>query len=190
MEGGVPGVRRAPSDAEEGAGESRMAVEIERKFLLRDEGWRRDVSRSVAMRQGYLAAPPAARCTVRVRIGGGHAFLTVKSVATAIRRDEYEYAIPPGDAARMLATLAGDVIEKRRHFVEVHGHVFEIDEFAGANRGLVVAELELAAPDSDHPRPPWLGADVSALARYYNLNLATHPYSQWTAAERDADDAG
>ena len=123
-----------------------MAVEIERKFLLRDEGWRRDVSRSVAMRQGYLAAPPAARCTVRVRIGGGHAFLTVKSVATAIRRDEYEYAIPPGDAARMLATLAGDVIEKRRHFVEVHGHVFEIDEFAGANRGLVVAELELAAP--------------------------------------------
>jgi adenylate cyclase len=167
-----------------------MAVEIERKFLVVGDAWRGNVSRSEALQQGYLAGPPAARCSVRVRIAGDEAFLNIKSATPGIVRDEYEYPLPPTDARRMLATLAGAVVEKRRHLVEVDGQVFEIDEFGGANSGLIVAEIELDAIDAAFPRPAWLGREVSHLVRYYNLHLATHPYARWSEAERDAEDAG
>jgi len=166
-----------------------MATEIERKFLVDGAAWREGVSRSEPMRQGYLAGPPAARCSVRVRIEGEHAFLNIKSATAGVQRDEYEYAVPVDDARRMLATLAGDLVEKVRHHVVVDGHLFEIDEFGGANTGLVVAEIELDAVDAPFPRPPWLGREVSHLARYYNLHLATHPYARWSEAERNADGA-
>ena len=166
-----------------------MATEIERKFLVDGAAWREGVSRSEPMRQGYLAGPPAARCSVRVRIEGEQAFLNIKSAAAGVQRDEYEYAVPVDDARRMLATLAGDLVEKVRHHVVVDGYLFEIDEFGGANTGLVVAEIELDAVDAPFPRPPWLGREVSHLARYYNLHLATHPYARWSEAERNADDA-
>jgi adenylate cyclase len=166
-----------------------MAIEIERKFLVVGDAWRAAVARSEPMQQGYLAGPPAARCSVRVRIAGTEAFLNIKSATPGVVRDEYEYPLPLDDARRMLATLAGNVVEKRRHHVEVDGHVFEVDEFGGENAGLVVAELELPAADAAFPRPAWLGAEVSHLARYYNLNLAVHPYARWSAAERNADDA-
>jgi adenylate cyclase len=167
-----------------------MAVEIERKFLLESDAWRAAVARSEEMVQGYLAGPPGARCSVRVRIVAERAVLNIKSLASGIARDEYEYPIPPGDARQMLATLAGDIVEKQRHHVEVDGHWFEIDEFAGANAGLIVAELELDRVDAVFPRPSWLGREVSNLARYYNLTLAERPYSQWSEAERSGIDAG
>ena len=166
-----------------------MAIEIERKFLLESDAWRAQVSRSEAMVQGYLAGPPAARCSVRVRIAGEHAFLNIKSIASGITRDEYEYAIPRADAQRQLDTLAGDIVGKRRHYVDIDGFLFEIDEFDGANAGLIVAEIELDDADAAFPRPAWLGREVSSLARYYNLNLSAHPYSQWSEAERAATDA-
>jgi adenylate cyclase len=168
---------------------SRMKLEIERKFLVLGDAWRSAAARSETMQQGYLAGPPAARCSVRVRVAGEQAFLNIKAATPGIARDEYEYAIALADAQRMLATLAGDVVEKRRHYVDVDGHLFEVDEFAGSNQGLLVAEIELDRADQAFPRPAWLGAEVSALARYYNLNLATHPYSRWSLAERNADDA-
>ena len=166
-----------------------MAVEIERKFLVEGDDWRTGAVRNIDMVQGYLAGPPAARCSVRVRLAGGQAFLNIKSLACGIARDEYEYPLPPEDARRMLDTLAGDVVAKLRHHVVVDGHLFEVDEFAGANAGLVVAEIELESVDAGFPRPPWLGREVSRLDRYYNLNLAVRPYSQWSASERAADDA-
>ena len=166
-----------------------MSVEIERKFLVEGDAWRTAAGRSMQMVQGYLAGPPAARCSVRVRLAGTQAFLNIKSLARGIVRDEYEYPLPPPDARRMLDTLAGDVVEKLRHHVVVDGHLFEIDEFGGANAGLVVAEIELASVDAAFPRPDWLGLEVSHLDRYYNLNLAVRPYSQWSAAERAAADA-
>lgn len=166
-----------------------MIVEIERKFLVDGDDWRAEAVRSIEMVQGYLAGPPAARCSVRVRLADGLAFLNIKSLASGIARDEYEYPLPPADARRMLDTLAGDVIEKLRHHVVVDGCLFEVDEFGGANAGLVVAEIELASADAAFPRPRWLGREVSHLGRYYNLNLATRPYSQWSAGERAADDA-
>lgn len=166
-----------------------MAVEIERKFLVVGDAWRTASVRSIDMVQGYLAGPPACRCSVRVRLAGGKAFLNIKSLASGIVRDEYEYPLPEADARRMLATLAGDVVAKLRHHVAVEGCLFEIDEFAGANSGLVVAEVELDSVAAGFPRPAWLGREVSHLDRYYNQNLAVRPYSQWNAAERAADDA-
>ncbi|MFI4970822.1 MAG: CYTH domain-containing protein [Lysobacterales bacterium] len=166
-----------------------MPIEIERKFLVVGEAWRAQVSRSEMMVQGYLAGPPAARCSVRVRVAGAQAFLNIKAATPGIARDEYEYAVPLDDARRMLATLAGVVVEKRRHYVGIDGHVFEVDEFGAANHGLIVAELELDAVDAPFPRPAWLGREVSDLARYYNLNLAAHPYTHWDSAQRNAEDA-
>jgi adenylate cyclase len=166
-----------------------MAVEIERKFLVADDAWRTAVSHSTTMAQGYLAGPPAARCSVRVRVAGGDAWLSVKSLADGVTRDEYEYPIPPDHAHRMLATLAGDIVAKRCHHVAVGTHLFEIDEFEGANHGLLVAEIELDAVDEAFPRPDWLGPEVSHLARYYNMNLATRPYRDWNETERNAPDA-
>lgn len=163
-----------------------MPKEIERKFLVASDAWRSAVSRSEKMAQAYLAGPPAARCSVRVRIAGDTAFLNIKSVAHGIERDEYEYAIPRADAERMLETIAGARVEKIRHHVDVAGHLFEVDEFGGDNAGLIVAEIELDRADAEFPRPQWLGAEVSHLPRYYNINLATHPYARWNDEERDA----
>ncbi|HEY6984852.1 MAG TPA: CYTH domain-containing protein [Rhodanobacteraceae bacterium] len=164
-----------------------MPVEIERKFLVVGDAWRREILRSRRMAQGYLAGPPSSRCSVRVRTAGEEAWLNIKSATTGVERDEYEYAIPLEDAERLLATLAGERVEKIRHEVELDGHLFEIDEFLGENAGLVVAEIELAHVDETFPHPAWLGHEVSDLARYYNLNLATHPYSRWSAEERSPE---
>lgn len=166
-----------------------MGIEIERKFLVVGDAWRAAATRSEAMVQGYLAGPPSARCSVRVRIAGERAWLNIKSAQPGVQRDEYEYAIPVAEARRQLETLAADVVEKVRHYVEVEGYVFEVDEFGGDNAGLVVAELELVRVDAPYPRPAWLGREVSDLVRYYNLNLSAHPYSRWSDAERRADDA-
>jgi adenylate cyclase len=163
--------------------EGRMPVEIERKFLVASDAWRSAVTRSEHMAQGYLAGPPASSCSVRVRIAGRLAHLNIKSATLGVERDEYEYEIPLADAERLLATLAGRRVEKTRHYVQIGEHVFEVDEFAGDNAGLVVAEVELDRADEAFPRPAWLGREVTDIARYYNLNLATHPFSRWSADE-------
>ena len=161
-----------------------MPIEIERKFLVVGDAWRHEVSRSEHMAQGYLAGPPATRCSVRVRVVEGAAHLNIKSATLGVQRDEYEYPIPPADAQRMLETLAGERVAKIRHHVRIGDHLFEVDEFLGENAGLVVAEIELAHADAGFPRPEWLGREVTDLARFYNQNLATHPYSRWSADER------
>ena len=166
-----------------------MGVEIERKFLLASDAWRAQVSRSQRLVQGYLVSAAAvtsgaARSSVRVRIGGEQAWLNIKSSNLGAARDEYEYEVPLADAEAMLARLCDGVVEKIRHYVAHANHEFEIDEFFGANDGLVVAELELDAVDEAYERPDWLGAEITHLPRYYNLNLIAHPYSAWTAAER------
>ena len=171
-----------------------MAIEIERKFLLAKDGWRAAVERSEPIAQGYLVGARALReghahASVRVRLAGERAWLNIKAARLGIERAEFEYPIPLDDARILLATLCDGVLEKTRHYVQVDGTLFEIDEFAGDNRGLVVAEVELPAVDAPFPRPPWLGREVSTLAHYYNVNLITHPYRQWSPAEHTAGDA-
>ena len=171
-----------------------MAIEIERKFLLANDGWRAGIERSEPIAQGYLVGAQAlrdgtARASVRARLAGDQAWLNIKAARLGIERAEFEYPIPVDDAKDLLATLCDGVLEKTRHHVRVDGVLFEVDEFAGDNHGLVVAEVELPAVDAPFPRPAWLGREVSTLARYYNVNLIAHPYRQWSPAERAAEDA-
>lgn len=155
-----------------------MAIEIERKFLVRNDSWRRHADAGSRYRQGYLSSDP--QCSVRVRVAGEHAWLSVKSVTSAIRRLEYEYPIPLPDAVELLENMcSGPQVEKTRFHVEHAGHVWEVDVFAGANSGLVVAEIELTDEQEAFATPDWLGAEVSHEPRYYNMNLAQLPFSQW-----------
>jgi adenylate cyclase len=155
-----------------------MAQEIERKFLVANDGWRGQVTASERYRQGYLSN--GGRCSIRVRLAGERAWLNLKSATLDIVRTEYEYAIPVTDAEEMLDRLcSGLLIEKTRHFVSYGGHTWEIDVFEGVNRGLVIAEIELDHRDAGFPLPPWAGAEVSADPRYYNVYLAQTPYTQW-----------
>lgn len=166
-----------------------MGIEIERKFLLADDGWRAVISHGERMTQGYLVGAEAlrmgaARASVRVRVAGDAAWLNIKQAVTGVARAEYDVPLPVAEARELLATLCGGVLEKVRHHVHAGGVEFEIDEFAGANAGLVVAEVELRAVDQPVPRPAWLGREVTDRARYYNVNLIQHPFCDWTEAER------
>lgn len=167
-----------------------MAIEIERKFLVTGQDWRREVARSQRFVQGYLTRPagePAPACSVRVRIGADSAWLNIKAAVRGIERLEFEYPVPRADAEQMLQQFCRGVVEKIRHYVPRAGVMFEIDEFAGANAGLIVAEVELASVDAAFERPDWLGREVSDKLRYYNLHLLDYPYSRWTASERNGD---
>ena len=155
-----------------------MAIEIERKFRLRNDSWRAEVRESTLLRQGYLAN--TGRASVRVRIAGAQGWLSVKAMSACIARAEFEYPIPVAEAEEMLGHLCeGPSIEKWRHLVVHDGSGWEIDEFLGENAGLVVAELELTAEDQRFSRPAWLGPEVSSEERYYNFRLAQHPYRLW-----------
>ena len=154
-----------------------MAVEIERKFLVQGQGWRSSVLQ-LRFTQGYLSRDPAR--TVRVRIEGDEARLTVKGRTQGATRAEFEYQIPVADAQALLTLCDGPLVEKIRHF---HRHddglAWEIDEFFGDNAGLVVAEIELSSETQTFARPAWLGAEVTGDVRYFNSNLAVRPYSSW-----------
>jgi adenylate cyclase len=161
-----------------------MGKEIERKFLVRDDAWLDGVVRRLTMCQGYLAGGP--RASVRVRAAGDEAWLNVKSGGLVAVRQEFEYRIPASDAGEMLDTLCErPLVEKTRHWVPFGGFEWEVDVFHGANDGLIVAELELADTSETFPRPDWLGAEVTHLARFYNVNLVKHPYSAWDEHERE-----
>ena len=151
-------------------------MEIERKFLVANEGWR-GLAPGVRFRQGYLQTRP---CTVRVRTEGERGVLTIKGRAQGFSRDEYEYEIPLADAERMLDTLAQPtIIEKLRHRIPFAGFVWEVDEFFGDNAGLVVAEIELEDEAQTFARPDWIGAEVTGDHRYANSALSAHPFCAW-----------
>ena len=155
-----------------------MAVEIERKFLLKNNDWREQVESSNLIRQGYLA--PLDTSSVRVRIDGDKANINIKSATIGISRLEYEYEIPLVDAEQMLESLCQTPqIHKTRHIVTIGKHKWEIDEFYDDNDGLVVAEIELDDENELFDKPDWLGGEVSDDARYYNVNLIKHPYNRW-----------
>jgi adenylate cyclase len=152
-----------------------MGVEIERKFLVAGDAWRQ--GEGVPYAQGYLNRDPAR--TVRVRIAGERAFLTVKGVSRGATRQEFEYEIPKDDARALLELSDGPVVSKLRYVVAHEGATWEVDEFLGENAGLVVAEIELESEGQDFARPAWLGREVTEDPRYYNSSLAGHPYNRW-----------
>lgn len=161
-----------------------MAQEIERKFLLKDDRWRAQVSRTATMRQGYLASD--ASCSIRVRVTGDAGYLNIKSATLGVARSEFEYAIPVTEARELLDLFCrGRCLDKVRHYISRPPHIWEIDVFEGDNAGLVVAEIELTSVAESFACPEWLGPEVSADPRYYNVCLIDHPYSAWPAASRD-----
>ena len=159
-----------------------MALEIERKFLVQADSWR-GLAPGVLYRQGYLVADGGK--TVRVRVAGDAAFLTIKGTSIGIARSEYEYAIPLVEAGEMLDTLCElPLIEKYRYRIAIADLVWEVDEFRGENAGLIIAEVELRSVDQVINLPDWVGAEVSHDARYFNSNLTKQPFTRWAVAER------
>ncbi len=152
-----------------------MAIEIERKFLVQGDAWR--AAPAVFYSQGYLNRDKAR--TVRVRIAGDEAFLTIKGQSVGASRVEFEYAIPVADARELLALCEQPLIEKYRRKIAYGGFIWEVDEFLGENLGLVVAEIEIPAEDTLFTCPAWVGEEVTSDVRYFNSNLAKHPFSQW-----------
>jgi adenylate cyclase len=157
-----------------------MAKEIERKYLLRHDGWRKEASVSVRMRQGYLNSQGP--CSIRVRIEEDQAYLNIKSATLGISRLEFEYPLPVRDAEQILDELClRPLIEKTRHLVLHAGHRWEIDVFEGENAGLIVAEIELNDPVEAFELPDWVEKEVSHDPRYYNVCLVKDPYKNWGA---------
>ena len=154
-----------------------MPKEIERKFLIANEGWKAGVQRSSFFAQGYLSYDPER--TVRVRETDTQGFLTVKGLTVGLSRDEFEYEIPKAEATALLKMCEHPPIQKRRHFVEHEGHLWEIDIFEGANKGLEVAEIELRSEEEMYVRPEWLGDEVSGDRRYSNSSLSLKPFKNW-----------
>lgn len=154
-----------------------MGKEIERKFLVKGDAWRK-LAKGVKYRQGYLNS--AKERTVRVRTVGDKAFLTIKGVTVGATRAEFEYEIPMKDCDFMLDNLAEKpLIEKERFKIPMDGFVWEIDEFFGDNQGLIVAEIELQSEDQPFPKPDWIGEEVTGDPRYFNSSLIKHPYTAW-----------
>lgn len=155
-----------------------MATEIERKYLVVGD-FKADSERCEEVVQGFLSSVPER--TVRVRKSGGRGYLTIKGKgdASGTTRFEWEREISVEEADALLDLCEPGIIDKTRYFVPVGDSLFEVDEFFGDNAGLVIAEIELAHPDDPVPTPPWLGAEVTGDARYYNASLRAFPYRLW-----------
>lgn len=155
-----------------------MAWEIERKFLVQSDRWRDDADVGITYAQGYLSTHPER--SVRVRIAGDRGYLTIKGKSEGLRRREFNYAIPVDEAWDLLEYLCPPpLIEKTRYRLPLGDVVWEIDEFAGDNEGLIIAEVELNHPEQTLSLPDWLGEEVTHDPRYYNAQLSQIPYCQW-----------
>lgn len=152
-----------------------MPVEIERKFLVSGTDWRQGNGSRYC--QGYLNHDKER--TVRVRLTDKQAFICVKGITRGASRMEFEYEIPAGDAEQLLKLCEGGNIQKIRHTIIHKGLKWEIDEFLGNNKGLVIAEVELESENQFFEKPRWLGKEVTDDPRYFNSNLAANPYNQW-----------
>ncbi|MBF0283550.1 MAG: CYTH domain-containing protein [Magnetococcales bacterium] len=155
-----------------------MATEIERKFLVKGEGWR-ELGNGEMFRQGFLSTTKER--VVRVRVAGEQAWLTIKGATQGVSRAEFEYPIPVQDALVLLNDLCErPLIEKVRYKIPHAGMLWEVDEFMGENQGLVIAEVELQDASQTPALPSWVGDEVSHDPRYFNANLVKNPYANWS----------
>jgi adenylate cyclase len=154
-----------------------MAIEIERKFLVKSDEWKKN-GLSIKVRQCYLSTDP--NKTVRVRIVGGCSYITIKGKTNGISRKEFEYEIPNSDAEALFELCDGPILEKTRYTLYSGTALWwSIDVFHGVNEGLVIAEIELDHEDQGFIIPNWVGEEVSHDPRYYNSNLINNPYTTW-----------
>lgn len=154
-----------------------MGTEIERKFLVVGEAWR-TLAQAMHYRQGYLSS--VRERTVRVRRAGDNGTLTIKGVSVGATRKEYEYEIPPTDADEMIDLLCEKpIIEKNRYTIPVGEVIWEVDEFLGINKGLIMAEVELRSENQPFDKPDWIGEEVTGDPKYFNASLVARPFSTW-----------
>jgi adenylate cyclase len=156
-----------------------MAQEIERKFLVKNEDFKKEAMIKTRIIQGYLSLVPER--TVRVRVKGDKGFITIKGIgnASGASRYEWEKEIPVAEVEELLKICEPGVIDKTRFQVKAGKHIFEIDEFYGDNQGLVVAEVQLAAENEDFIKPTWLGEELTGDHKNYNSNLMKFPFTKW-----------
>ncbi|RTY70502.1 CYTH domain-containing protein [Flavobacterium sp. LS1P28] len=154
-------------------------IEIERKFLVKDDSYKESAFTQNHIAQGYLSSAPAR--TVRVRIKGKKGFLTIKGISntSGLSRFEWEKEISISDAEKLLLLCEKGAIDKTRFEIKVGSHIFEVDEFHGENQGLVVAEIELNSEEEFFEKPAWLDKEVTGDSRYYNSYLSTSPFRNW-----------
>jgi adenylate cyclase len=155
-----------------------MGFEIERKYLVKKDLWEKvKTDESVLLSQGYLSTDPER--TVRIRTSKDKGYVTIKGAVKGISRLEFEYEIPVTEAKEIIEKLTSNAVEKVRHFITVNGKLWEVDQFLGANEGLIVAEIELQAEDEQFLKPAWVDKEVTEDRRYSNSNLSTRPFKTW-----------
>ncbi len=156
-----------------------MAQEIERKFLVKNDDYKKFAKKSTRITQGYLSSVPER--TVRVRIKGEKGFITIKGIgnASGASRYEWEKEIPVEEVKELLELCEPGIIDKTRFLVDAGNHTFEVDEFYGDNEGLTVAEVELSDENEEFEKPDWLGEEVTGDPKYFNSMLMKNPYKNW-----------
>lgn len=156
-----------------------MSLEIERKFLVKNDDFKRESFAQKSIKQGYLNSDK--NRTVRVRIADEKAFMTIKgkSNATGTTRFEWEKEIDKLEAENLLLLCEPSIIDKTRYLVKVGNHTFEVDEFYGDNQGLTVSEIELSSENETFTKPNWLGKEVTGDVKYYNSSISKHPFTEW-----------
>lgn len=154
-------------------------MEVERKFMVRGNSYRQLAYASDRIKQGYICSGHGR--TVRVRLRGGRGYLTIKgpSLDGGLSRYEFEKEITPDEAEQLFRLCEPGIIDKTRYLVKSGQHSFEVDEFYGENEGLVMAEVELSAPDETYEKPAFIGKEVTGDRRFYNSHLRTNPFSVW-----------
>lgn len=155
-----------------------MALEIERKFLVKGD-FKKEAYASEEIAQGYLSS--MAERTVRIRIKGTKAFITIKGIGNeaGTSRYEWEKEISLSEARELIKLCEPGIIDKTRYYIKAGKYIFEVDEFRGENAGLIVAEIELTDENDIFEKPEWLGKEVTGDVRYYNASLPKNPYSKW-----------
>ena len=156
-----------------------MSIEIERKFLVKNDDFKLESNQNNKIKQGFLNSNK--NRVVRIRISDASAFITVKgkSNLSGTTRFEWEKEINKNEAEELLSLCEPSTIEKIRYYIKKGDHTFEIDEFFGKNKGLIVAEIELTSENENFEKPDWLGEEVTGKIEYYNSNLSKHPYKNW-----------
>ena len=156
-----------------------MPLEIERKFLVKNEDFKNEFYKKTAIKQGYLNSDKSR--TVRIRITDEAAFLTVKgkSNKTGTTRFEWEKEIDKAEGEQLLLLCENTIIDKTRFYVKNEHHIFEVDEFYDDNQGLIVAEIELISEHESFKKPTWLGEEVTGKEKYYNSRLTKNPFKNW-----------
>ena len=156
-----------------------MSVEIERKFLVKNDAFKKEYHKKINIKQGFLNSDK--NRVVRIRVTNNKAFITIKGItnSSGTTRFEWEKEIDIKEAEELLLLCEPTIIEKTRYLIKKENHTYEVDEFFGDNEGLIVAEIELSSENENFKKPNWLDKEVTGITKYYNSSISKHPFKNW-----------